>query len=215
MNEGAEDVTEVRTVTVSREYASGGNVIAAQVASRLGWQLLDHDAMVGHVAQSLGTSQAEAEAHDERHEGLVAKILRNLQYIDPDFEPSTPLGATLSDEVDREAVDSIVQDAAERGQVVIVGRASQVTLAGRRDVLRVRIIAPIEQRITAVMQQEGLNRQEAASRIRGIDREHAKYLEAEYHQELGDSHLFDLVVNMGFFAPEMVVNVICLLLRRQ
>jgi cytidylate kinase len=215
MNEGADDVTAVRSVTISREYASGGHDLAAQVADRLGWQLLDHDAMVGRVVESLGTSQAEAEAHDERHEGLVAKIVRNLQYIDPDFEPSTPLGATVSDEADREAVDNIVQAAAERGQVVIVGRASQVTLSGRRDVLRVRIIAPIEQRIAAVMQQEGLNRQEATSRIRGMDREHVKYLKAEYHQELGDAHLYDLVVNMGFIAPEMAVNVICLLLSRQ
>jgi CMP/dCMP kinase len=215
MNDGAEDVAAVGAVTISREYASGGDEIAAQVARRLSWQLLDHDAIVGDVAQSLGISQTEAAAHDERSEGVLAKIVYGLQYIDPDSEPSTPVGAALSDKANREAVENIIQAAAERGQVVIVGRASQITLAGRRDILRVRIIAPLEQRIAAVIQQEGLNRQQAISRIRAMDREHEKYLKTSYHQVPGDAHLYDVVVNMGFIAPARAVNVICLLVKGQ
>jgi cytidylate kinase len=32
----------MRAITVSREYGSGGGEIAARLARKLGWQLIDH-----------------------------------------------------------------------------------------------------------------------------------------------------------------------------
>jgi cytidylate kinase len=94
-----------------------------------------------------------------------------------------------------------------------VGRGSQALLAGRRDVLRVRIIAPLEQRIFYVMQREGLDRQEATARIHTKDHERTRYLKAGYHREPQDAHLYDLVLNLFLIDPESAVNIICLALR--
>jgi len=215
MNERLETVNEMRAVTLSREYASGGGEIAVHLAQRLGWRVIDH-AIVERAARALGTSQEEVEAHDEHAEGVLTRLLNDLQYIDPTAMASAPpLGAALSDEAYRDAVKRIVRAAAARGQAVIVGRGSQVLLAGRRDVLRVRIIAPLEQRIAAVMQREGVDRQEAASRLRTKDRERTRYLETGYHRKPGDSHLYDLVLNLSRIDPASAVNIICLTLRHE
>ena len=51
----------------------------------------------------------------------------------------------------------IIIAAATSGHVVIVGRGSQVLLADRRDVLHVRVIAPLELRVAYAARREGLD----------------------------------------------------------
>jgi cytidylate kinase len=160
----------------------------------------------------MGMCTEEAEALDEHTEGVLARVLNSLQFLDPAFTAYAPPGAVLSDEAYRDAVERIVRAAAARGHVVIVGRGSQVLLAQRWDVLRVRIIAPLEQRIAYVMQRERLDQQAAASRIRMKDYDRTKYLETEYQRKPDEAHLYDIVLNMSFLDPASAVNVICLTL---
>jgi CMP/dCMP kinase len=211
MNDSIATVNEMRAITISREYGSGGGEIAARLAQRLGWQVIDH-AIVERVARALGTSQEEAEAHDEHPEGVLARLLNGFQYINPVFTAYAPPGAVSPDEAYRDTVERIVRAAVAREHVVIVGRGSQVLLAQRRDVLRVRIIAPLEQRIAYVMQREGLDQQAAVSRIRMKEHDRTKYLETEYHRKPDEAHLYDIVLNTSFLDPASAVNVICLTL---
>jgi cytidylate kinase len=75
--------SEMQAITISREYGSGGGEIAARLAHRLGWQLIDHE-VVERVAQELGVSEAEAEEHDEYAESLASRILCSFfeNYLD-------------------------------------------------------------------------------------------------------------------------------------
>src|SRR5438105_12599300 len=82
MDEQHSAISQMRAITISREYGSGGGEVAARLAAHLGWQLIDHE-VVARVAKELGVSIAEAEAYDERTDGLVARILSSMQAIDP------------------------------------------------------------------------------------------------------------------------------------
>src|SRR3989442_4065936 len=150
MNEDIDSINRMRAVTISREYGSGGGEIATRLAKRLGWQLVDH-ALVERVAREIGTSQEEAEVHDEHIQGMVSRALGSLIYLSPAVMASAPPEAFLSVEAYRDAFNRVVRAAAARGHVVIVGRASLVILAALRAVLRVRIIAPFEKRVVYVM----------------------------------------------------------------
>jgi cytidylate kinase len=214
MNDMRDTVNEMRAVTISREYGSGGDEIAARLAQRLGWQVIDH-AIVERIARTLGTSQEQAEAYDEHTEGLLARLLNVFRYIDPALTAYAPPGPVLSDEMYRDAVERFIRGAAARGHVVIVGRGAQVLLARQRDVLRVRIIAPLEQRIACVMQREGLDQRAAASRVRKFEHERTRYLEAAYHRKPEDAQMYDLVLNSSSLDPSSAVNVICLALNHK
>jgi CMP/dCMP kinase len=198
----------MRAVTISREYGSGGGEIAARLAKRLGWQLVDH-ALVERVASEFGTSTQEAEVHDEHVHGMVSQALNNLLYLYPVAMASTPPEAFLSDEAYCDAFNRVVRAAAARGHVVIVGRASQVILADLRDVLHVRVIAPFEKRVVYVMQREGIDHHTAESRIHRKDHERASYLEREYHHYPDDAQLYDLVLNTSLLDLERAVDIIC------
>jgi len=214
MNEDTEAITRMRAITISREYGSGGGEIAARLAQHLNWQLVDHEVVV-EVSKALGISEAEAEAQDEHTEGVVSRLLSNLQLI----EPIMLVGSTTLPEVEelnyREALQNAVEAATRQGHVVIVGRGSQMLLAQRRDVLHVRIIAPLELRIAYVMQREGLNQDEARSRIQLKDRDRIRYLQAEYHQSPEDARLYDLIVNTGIIDLDSAVDLIVLALERK
>jgi cytidylate kinase len=201
-------INRMRAVTISREYGSGGGEIAARLAKRLGWQLIDH-ALVERVASELGTSLEEAEAHDESSGGIISQLLNSMRNIYPVYTDTVPPEAFLSSEAYRWTVEKIIGAAASRGHVVIVGRASQVILADRRDVLHVRIIAPFDQRVAAVMQREELDRHSAEVRIRHKDHERAGYLEREYHHKPDEAQLYNLVLKMSLLNLESAVDIIC------
>ena len=197
----------LRAVTISREYGSGGGEIAARLARSLGWQLVDH-ALVERVAREIGASLEEAEAHDEQLQGQVLAALATMGYAFPGALSAGPPAALLSAEAYREAFNRVVCAAASRGRVVLVGRASQVILADRRDVAHVRVIAPFEQRVAYVMRREGVDRHAAEARIRRKDRERARYLEREYQHRPDEARLYDLVLNTSRLDLDAAVAII-------
>ena len=156
---------QMRAITISREYGSGGGEIGRQLARRLGWKLIDHE-VAEQVARALNVSEAEADAHDEHSDNFMMRLLSNLsENLAPVSFPVEAIPNVISPEEYDEARRKVVEAAVARGQVVIIGRGSQVLLAGRRDVLHGRIIAPLEQRISYVMRREGLDYARAQNRI--------------------------------------------------
>ena len=64
MNVNLQAIAAMRAITISREYGSGGGEIAARLARRLGWQLIDH-AIIEQTASELEVYVTEVEKHDE------------------------------------------------------------------------------------------------------------------------------------------------------
>lgn len=204
----------MRAVTFSRQYGSGGGEIASRLAQRLGWRLVDHE-IVAQVARALGVPEEEAEEYDERGESIFARMLAGMR----SYEPAIPVPGVAGLETDeqryRDALRETVKAACEQGHTVIVGRGAQVLLAGRRDVLHVRIVAPLEARITYVMRREGLNRAQAQARIQLKDRDRQRYLAAAHHINPDDALLYDLVVNTAVLDLNAATDLIALALERK
>ena len=214
MNEERDLSDRMRAITISREYGSGGGEIAARLARRLGWQLIDHEVVV-RVAEKLHVSEEEAEEHDERVEGLASRIFKSLRLMHPTMPVTVDIPPSMDSRAFYEARCQIIEGAVASGQVVIVGRGAQAHLAERRDVLHVRIVAPFALRLAYVMSREGLDREAAQARILRKDQERTRYLETFYHRHPGDPHLYDLVLNTGILDLESAAEVIAIVLERK
>jgi cytidylate kinase len=190
----AKALNRMRAVTISREYGSGGGEIAGRLARRLGWHLVDHEAVI-RMAQDLGVSEEEAEAHDERTEGVLASFLRTVQGMEPSLYANAPEEAFTNMQDYHAAMRRILAAAIREGHVVIVGRGSQVALRERRDVLHARIVASTEQRVPYIMRREGVDEGTARKRISTKDHDRQRYLQANYNHEPADAHLYDLTIN--------------------
>jgi len=204
----------MRAVTISREYGSGGGEIGARLAKRLTWQLIDHQIVV-RIAEMLGETLEETKARDEHAPGLVAVLADSLRWAAPisGWMPTR----TTDEELRRyrDALSDVVSAAVDRGQVVIVGRAAQTLLAGRRDVLHVRIVAPFDQRAAYVAVRERLDSNAARDRIQRKDADRLHYLQSVEHRQPGDPLLYDLTINTGVLSLDDAVDLIELALERK
>ena len=201
-------VDSMRAITISREYGSGGGEVARRIAQQLGWRLVDHEIVV-RVARTLGMSEDEAAARDEHTEGFISRLLRSMQNVDPNLAvgaPVLPVSPEREQEDYQQALSDVVKAAVNDGHVVIVGRGSQALLAERRDVLHVRVIAPLAARVSYVMQREGLDQREAEERIQLKDRDRMRYLQTTQNLQSEDPHLYDLVVNSAILDLDSIAS---------
>jgi CMP/dCMP kinase len=208
----------IKIVTVARDYGSGGGEIARLLATKLGWHLFDRQ-VVSSVARKLGISEDEAAARDEHADSFVQRILDAMQFSGPIYAPvilpETENPVVIDAKVYHEALRQELLAAAEIGNVVLVGRGAQILLVSRRDVLRVHIVAPLEQRIAYVMQRENLDKAAAQARIEQKDQGRRRDIKDQYHRDPYDAQIYDLTINTGVLDLDSVIDLITLALERK
>ena len=182
-----------RVVTVAREYGSGGAAIAARLAQRLGFQLLDR-ALVERIAEEARIDPDLAQKLDEHVDPWARRIGRALWY--GGFEAVALVDQ--NDVVDSDRVAAlggrIVEEAAAVGGCVIVGRGGQCLLRGRPDVFHVFVYAPREERVRRLRARLGPGA-DVELAIDELDRERAAYTRRHFGEDRQNPHLYHLMVN--------------------
>lgn len=200
-------VSAMRAVTISREYGSGGGEIAARLAQRLNWRLVDHE-VVTQIAQRLGVEEEDAEAHDEHAESWMMQLFTSMQTVGPMVALPTNLTFPPDDAAYTHALRDVVRAAVEAGSCVIVGRGAQIILHDRRDTLHVRIVAPLKLRVAYVAQRENLSPAAAQQRIQQKDMDRRRYLSVTYRHTPDEAHLYDLILNTSVLSLDGCVDIV-------
>jgi hypothetical protein len=94
------------------------------------------------------------------------------------------------------------------GELVYYGLAGHIFLAGVPGVLRVRVSAPAEDRVREAMRRDGLDRQEAQSRILQGDRDRSAWIEQLRGKGFNESDSCDIHVNLAHLSAAAAVEVI-------
>ena len=113
-----------------------------------------------------------------------------------------------------QAINQVVSELAQAGNVVIVGRAGQAILHDWPDVLHVRIIAPLETRARRIAGQHGISLAGAYAQIEASDEYRRAYLERYYHQDWENPALYDLILNTERLTPPRAAEIIAAALAR-
>ena len=121
-------------ITIGREYCTGGNYIAEDVANALGIKLYDKE-LITMAAKHSGLSEEAVAASEKRH---THSLLYSLYTMGNEL----PLGDQVFILQSR-----IIKQLAEEGPCVILGRCGDYVLRERKDVLRVFVYAPKEWRL--------------------------------------------------------------------
>ncbi len=192
-------------ITVSRQFGSLGDEIAAQVCEMLGYRFFDKNLMA-EIATEAGLGQADInDFSEDRHEvqGFVDRLLgvpRGMTVVRL-WEDSDGMRAPHVVELDKAEAVTLVQDtihaAYKRGNVLVLGRGGQAVLKDKPDVLHVRIEAPLPTRIERVRTAQGLRWDAAEDLVMRRDKASADYLKRFYNIEPGDATLYHLVLNTG------------------
>jgi len=194
-------------VTVSRQYGSGGSEVAAGIARVLGWTLLDN-AVVDAVAARTGLSVSEVAAREERVPSLAERVAAAMTLSTQEMlAPLADARLPPSDDRLLEVTRHVVEEAAGRGSVVIVGRGAQMMLGARSDVFGVYCAAPREALVRRVMARDQLDRNAAARRVDEINRSRADWTRAHWGREWGAVEHYHLCVNTDLLGIALAVEI--------
>jgi cytidylate kinase len=175
-------------VTISASYGAGGSWVAPQVAERLGWQFVDR-AIPVQVAERLEVPVEHAHLHDEaaapRFTRLLARLPNTSGVVVP--EPTT-------DAFCRET-ERLLIEAADEGDVVVLGRAGAIVLRERPGALHVRLDGPQEARVFQAMRVEGIDEDEARRRQRNSDRARMDYVKHFYRADPRDPRHYHVTLD--------------------
>lgn len=207
------------TITISRQYASGGDEIAARVAKLLDYTIFDKS-MMAEVAAELGLTEHEIvdfRETDQRSLGFLDRVLgrkltvAEVRTWEEDISGvRTPATIKISDSQAIAMVRGVIDAAYKRGNVVIVGRGGQAILHDRPGVLHVRIEAPLDHRIQRLLDRDEVTPTQAELEIEDHDRAARDYVRRYHTIDPGDLLHYHLLVNTGRLDLESAAEVIAL-----
>lgn len=207
------------TITISRQYASGGEEIAARVAQLLEYTIFDKT-MMAEVATELGLTEHEIvdfRESDQRSLGFVDRLLgrkltvAQVRTWQEDISGvRSPSIIKISDDQAIALVRGVIDAAYKRDKVVIVGRGGQAILRGQPGALHVRIEAPLEHRVQRLMERDDYTPTQAELEIEDRDRAARDYVRRYHDIDPTDPMHYHLLINTGLLDLETAAEVIAL-----
>jgi hypothetical protein len=183
----------IRVITIEREYGSGGGVIAAAIAARLGWTLWDQR-LTDEIARRIDCDRRTVEDREERPDPAYYRLFRAFMRGAFEGNTNTPRLRPVDTDCIREFVQAIQLEAAEAGNSVIVGRGSAYHLGDRRDTFHVFIYAPFANKVRR-LKSIGKSEQDANELAETVDRDRAAFIKHYFDLEWPAIHRFHLMVN--------------------
>jgi cytidylate kinase len=176
-------------ITLSRAMGSLGDPVAQAVAERLGLRLVGRE-MINRAAQDAGAGEVALAELDEL--GLLG------------VKPSAASVRRY-----QEKIVEIVEAQAAEGNVLLVGRGAQVVLGQRRDVLHVRVTAPLEFRQAMVQARCKVSAEVAAARVAASDAARTGYHKRYFGVRWEDEALYDVILNMSRLTVAAATEILC------
>jgi cytidylate kinase len=171
-------------ITVSRQHGSNGSEIATQLAERFQYTLLHRD-VIDRLCESTDYSRRLLETLDEHAQSQLTTWVQSM------------LAGRYVDEGDyARALLRTVYSIARLGGVVVVGRGSNFIVGPERG-FHVRVVAPRETRIGALVERKGLSRRDAAREVDVTDQDRARTIRRLFGRSVDDPLAYDVVVNPG------------------
>ena len=207
-------------ITISRQYGSGGNEIAARVCGLLGYHYFDKQMLV-KAAAKVGLSAEEiVDFSEDQYKGRSFLDHLLVGWRAPHTIAQSPIwheeligsesheGTVLNQQQHVALVESAIRTAYKHDNVVIVGRGGQAILKDNPNILHVRVRAPLDFRIRYLHHQANLNSTEAEAKIAERDYAANSYLKDFYDIDWDDSLLYHLMINSGTLGIETAVQLI-------
>ena len=186
-------MSQIRVITVEREYGCGGGKIAHQLAERLGWKLWDQ-LLTCEIARLADCERSLVEKKEERVDPLYYRLFKSI--LRGSFEGSVHLQRVELLDCDSilRLSRQIIEKAAAEGNCVIVGRGSQIFLSERADTLRIFLYAPRGAKVRRLVG-DGISSKEAEAAVDSVDSERAAFIQKYFHKEWPSRALYHAMLN--------------------
>ena len=204
-------------VTISRQFGAGGSSVAGIVAAELHAEVVDKK-LIEEGGRRLEISASEVDSEVERPRPLLERLVRSFSSLEPAMGVgwSPPYPDPLFDprKAIIELTEQVINEVADGGNVVIVGRGAGFCLRDRPSVFRVFLHASEAVRVGVLMERLGLGDAQVRRMMHETDANRAAYIHQLYKKDWCDPDEYDLIVNTGRLGYEATAELILLGLRK-
>lgn len=169
-------------VTISREAGAAGGAIARRVGELLQWEVLDRE-LLDLMAEKFQLPRSALGLVDEKSSFWSVEVFG--KWLEPCL-------VTQSEYVFH--LGQIILLAAQNTNSVFVGRGAQFVLPPEKG-LTVYIVGPMPERIRHIQHTLDCSADEAKRYIRETDKGRRYLVKTHFDKQIGDPHLYDLVIN--------------------
>jgi len=176
-------------ITVSRGSYSYGKQIAEAVAERLGYECIAREVLID-ASEEFNIPEIKL-FHTVHH---VPSFLERIIYTKSKYIAY---------------IEAAVLKNLRKDNVVYHGFAGHFFVKDIAHVLKVRIIAGVDDRVKRVMGKDGISHAEAIEAIHKVDDERKKWSRQLYGIDTRDPALYDLVIHINKLTPDDAVDIVC------
>lgn len=178
---------KARTITISRQYGSGGHEVAEKLSEALGLPCYDNE-VISLAAKESGAQLWEFQMADNLRD---TNFIYNLSMIAPHSDiQEEPYSVKLF-----RAQSEAMAELAERGPAVFVGRCGNFVLRQDSEAVHFFICGSLAKRTERAVAQYGLAERGAQREVDRVDRQRAAYYGVNTNWRWGDGSYYDLVIN--------------------
>lgn len=189
-------------LTIERQYASGGDIIARAISDKLGIKCYGHE-LLDFAADRIGLKKEYLEQIEESvTNSMLYSFLMN---------PEASLhGADLIPPTDRlfMAESDIIKELAEKDKCIFIGRAAGSILEDRDDCLRVFIYSDKESRLKRAIEEYGISEKDAPGMLKRYDKRRSNFYSTNCALGWEDKDGYDIMLNSAKLGIDGCVDVI-------
>ncbi len=199
-----------RIITISRQYGSGGRLVAEMVSKKLGIPFYDKE-VIDLAAEKSGFHVDFIRENEQKMSSSFLYSLAVGQHYSGGMGAKGimpgPRGLPLTDQlymVEREIIESLAKD----GPCVIVGRCADYILKNSYPIFNIFICGEYETRIERIKEVYKLDRETTVSKIKKYDKSRANHYFHFTDRVWGKAENYDMVLNTSVFGIEKTAEII-------
>lgn len=195
-----------KIITISREFGSGGRTIGKMVAEKLGYKFYDAE-IIDRVIEKSGLSREIVEKYDE-YATHKSSFLYSIAINSVNSGVESYHGASFASQVHIAQI-KVINEIAEEGNCVIIGRGADYILRDRDDVLNVFVYADMMFKCNRVLSLYGETERKIEDRIKDKDTKRRVFYRSFAMREWGVYQNYHMMLDSGTIGLDRCTDMIC------
>lgn len=191
---------EHKVITISRQYGSGGRIVAKKLAEALGIPFYDNE-LITLAAEKTGLS---VECFKDAEKTSVGNLFFSLTSLTPSLDS---VGLPLNEKIFL-VQSQVIKDVAAEGSCVIVGRSADYVLSDHPNCINIFLQADLPDRVARAVHTYHHDPQGAEAMVVKTDKRRANYYNYFTGRKWGKAENYDLILNTSRMDLDKIVEVI-------
>ncbi len=192
-----------KLITISREYGSGGRLIGAMVADKMGIPFYDKK-IIDMAVEKSGLSHEIIESAELRAKSALSYSFASAMTFGEGFtyEPMSMNEKLFLTQFD------IIRQIGETNEGVIVGRCADYVLKDIPSVTNIFVYGDFKDRMQRCIEEYGDDPAKVKNKIRDYDKARANYYNYHTSQKWGAYSNYNLAINTSYITLEKAADLI-------